>query len=424
MKRSFFFIAALITLVAFFAQAQQSANTISVQAIPSITVVTPSLPDPPPILTAISVDGNYTVVSDHYHVESQISQEDAILLSQELESRFAVYNTLFRFVPNGVKTNLRVTAFGNKESYDAYIQAKLGASYPDGALYIHYSQENLRELLINRGTDSEALLLPNQAFIQYLRAFVSYPPEWFNKGFALYYYTLTFDPVNASSDTKTPGPLVFDENLSLLESVRTLINSTSSLKTLFLDNAPSSSLSWALVSFCLKSGNADYFRTLTESFIILDKDASTEANTEKVLERMLQYTNWDAFERDFKAYINSKKTFNELIEEGLASYNAHDFIRARNAFAAASGQQPAHYLPYYYLGLLSYDEKEFDKAKDYYEKSFDKSEGSDSAIIALALGFNMAAAGRNSEAITWLQKASAKDPNQTVRINNIIRTLQ
>ncbi|MDR2808565.1 MAG: hypothetical protein LBB43_06105 [Spirochaetaceae bacterium] len=436
MKSMNFFAVVLIILVGFSAQAQQTdkettapntEKSVTLTVVPA-TPATPSLAEPViPVLTKAQTESRkiYTVISDHYHVESYISQDDANLLSQELESRFAVYNQLFRFVPNGTKTTLRVTAFDSKEAYDSYISAKLTGSHPDGAVYLHYNQENLRELLINRNTEAEALLLPNQAFIQYLRAFVSYPPTWFNKGFTLYYYTLNYDPVRAASDTSTPGPLVFEENLTLLESVRGMVNSMPSLKTLFLDGSPSAELSWALISFFLKSGNADYLRTLTECFMILNKTASTQENTEKVLERMVQYTDWDAFERDFKVYINSRKTFNELIAEGLVAYGEQDLIRAKNAFAAARDQQPAHYVPYYYLGLLAYDAKEFDTARDYYETSLNKSGGTDTAMIALALGFNMAAAGHNSEAIAWLQKAAAIDPdNYTMRVNDLIRRLQ
>ncbi|MDR2150203.1 MAG: hypothetical protein LBO67_05210 [Spirochaetaceae bacterium] len=430
MKRLYFFTFVLLIFVSSSARAQQLDKESALPTTEASVSApgTPALQEPlSPIITKASLEPRktYMVLSDHYQVESYISQEDATLLSQELESRFVMYNQLFRFVPKGAKTTLRVTAFDSKEAYDTYLTAKLAGSHPDGAVYLHYSQENLRELLINRGTDAEMRLLPNQAFIQYLRAFVPYPPTWFNKGFSLYYYTLSYDPVRAGTDSSTPGPLVFEENLTLLESVRSMVNSMPSLKTLLLDGSPSPELSWALVSFFLKSGNTDYLRTLTECFMILDKSASTQENTEKVLERIAQYTDWDAFERDFKVYINSRKTFNELINEGLRAYGEHDLIRAKNAFVAARDQQPAHYVPYYYLGLLAYDAKEFDAAREHYETSFIKSGGTDTAMIALALGFNMAAAGRNSEAIVWLQKAAAIDPEQyTTRVNDLIRRLQ
>jgi tetratricopeptide (TPR) repeat protein len=71
-------------------------------------------------------------------------------------------------------------------------------------------------------------------------------------------------------------------------------------------------------------------------------------------------------------------------------------------------QRPNHYAPYYYLGLIYYEEKSYDLAEEYYRSSLEY--GADEALVSYALGLNAASAGRNIDAVSWLQKASAADP--------------
>jgi tetratricopeptide (TPR) repeat protein len=438
MKRALFFVVLVGSVLALSWTQESIPGGTGDSTVPAPTAITPadSVPDTlptasEPASTTVPAERRqtYQVISDHYRVESYLSLDDAALLSQELENRFAVYNQLFRFNPYGTKMALHVLAFDNKDEYDRYISAKLTGPHPDGAVYLHYNQVNLRELLVHRGSADEAVLLPNQAFIQYLRSFVSYPPTWLNKGFALYYYTLTFDPLTAGvktgSDNAAPTPLVFEENLALLETVRGMVDTMPSLRALLLDAAPSPELSWALVSFFLWSGNSDYLRTLTESFMLLDRTANMPENAQKVLDRIAQYTAWDQLEHDFRAYIASRKTFNELIEDGLTAYREQNVTLAKSAFTAAHDLQPSHYAPYYYLGLLAYDAKDFDTAQQYYETSLEKSGGTDASMIFLALGFNMAAAGRSNDAIAWLQKAAVADPEHYAsRVDDLIKRLE
>ncbi|GMO49284.1 MAG: hypothetical protein Ta2G_06060 [Termitinemataceae bacterium] len=348
------------------------------------------------------------VRNQYFDVVSDGGSYDAETLCRELELRFEVYNRLFRFNANDLTEPLRVVAFADKTAYDNYVATKLEGVTRPGAVYLHYNQVERRELVVHRGSEDEARMLPHQAFIQYLRAFIPYPPTWMREGFAIYFNTLRFD--------KESRELRYEENLAWLETVKNLGKGHPSLESVFLAELKGQpeyfqATSWALVSFFLNSGgNGEYFRTLTESFMLLSATKSGGENAQSVLERLTSWTDLETMRRDYDSYIDSRKTFAELVDLGQKSYTGKQLGEAEQYFLAALYQKPTHYAPYYYLGLLSYEDKNYDMAERYYRSAL--TYGADSPLVNYALGINAATAGRNSEAITYLQEAANQSPER------------
>jgi hypothetical protein len=343
------------------------------------------------------------VRSEHFVVISDAG--DGAAVSREMESRFAVYNRLFRFDPAGGPLPLMVRVYRNRESYDQYISSRLGGARP-GAVYLHYRQSDRRELVINRGSIDEGRTLPYQAFIQFLRAFVSNPPSWIREGFAIYFSTLTFTG---------EGELTYEENLSWLDTVKTLGEQALSPEAILLADQRGfppdfQSLSWALVSFFLGSGREDYFRTMTESFILLSNSATAAENSAALARRISLWNPPEGLEKDFRAYLASRKTFTELIEEGQKAYARRDPVGAELSFLSALNQKPTHYAPYYYLGLLAYEENSFEMAEQYYLSALQN--GGDTALVSYALGVNAASAGKTGDAVNYLRQAAAAAPER------------
>ncbi|MDR0878109.1 MAG: hypothetical protein LBN21_08660 [Treponema sp.] len=341
------------------------------------------------------------VRSDHYTVLSDAG--DGAQVSRELESRFAVYNRLFRFDTANTAFPLQVRVYRNTETYNNYVSARLGEIRP-GAVYLHYNQEGRRELVINRLSADEGKILPYQAFVQFLRAFIPNPPSWMREGFAIYFSTLTFND---------SGEISYEENLSWLDTVKKLGPNAASAEAILLADKQIfppdfQSLSWALVSFFLNSGSDDYFRTITESFMVLSPSATAAENSEAVFRRVGLWNSYDSLSGDYKSYIASRKTFAELIEEGQRAYTSGDKVVAELAFLSALDQKPVHYAPYYYLGLLAYDENNYDMAEQYYHSSIQY--GADKALVSYALGVNAASAGRKTDAVNYLRTAAAANP--------------
>ncbi|MDR2160108.1 MAG: hypothetical protein LBP23_08605 [Treponema sp.] len=362
----------------------------------------------------------------HYEVIADMG--DGETLSREMENRFAVYDRLFRFDPSRAAFPLRVRSFRSRDAYDSYISARLGGPRP-GAVYLHYNQGERRELVIHRGSADEGRMFPYQAFIQYLRAFVPNAPSWMREGFAIYFSTL------AASET---GELKYEENLNWLETVKGLGGGPDGAgggpdrppgpREIMLadrDGTPENfqSLAWSLVSFFLNSGTKDYFRAVTESFMVLSPAAGAKENAEAVLGRISLFGGMEDLEKDYRNYIASRKTFAELIDEGQKAYAGKDHTAAELAFLQAMDQKPGHYAPCYYLGLLAYEEGNYDRAESYYLAAADN--GADGALVAYALGINAASAGRKKEAAGYLRKAAEVSPERYGdRVQDLLRRLE
>ena len=342
-------------------------------------------------------------------------------LKRELELRFGVYNDLFRFDPSLLTSPLRVRVFADGNAYDRYITERLGYTRP-GAVYFHYSQADRRELVVNRSRDEDASMLSHQAFIQYLRAFIANPPSWMLEGFAIYFSTLRVLP---------PETVDYEENLLWLESAKTMGSDLPSSRAILMADASGGTggipadfqiSSWAFVSFLL-NGSVEYFRTLAESFMILSPQARAAENSLAVMKRFSTWNDIETMDKDFRSYLALRKTYRELMDDGHRYYAQGDIMNAELAFMNALDQRPSDYAPYYYLGLISYEEKDYDTAERYYRLSLER--GADEALIYYALGINSAGAGRSGEARNHLQRASSLDPARfRERADDLLRRME
>jgi len=131
----------------------------------------------------------------------------------------------------------------------------------------------------------------------------------------------------------------------------------------------------------------------------------------------------DTLTRDYNAYFGSKKTFTDLVDEGQRAYGSKNFCGADVLFRLALELKPVHYAPYYYLGLLAYEEKKYPEAESFYKTALDY--GAEKALVQYARGVNAAAAGNKTEAAAYLQEASAADPAKyKARSDDLIKRLQ
>lgn len=345
---------------------------------------------------------NYTVFFDG-------DEADAALLLEEMELRMDFYNRLFHFDPAAVTGPLQVRSVSDPERYENYVQAQLGET-PAGAVYIHYNREDRRELVIHRGSAEETTMVAHQAFIQYLRAFIPAPPSWMRDGFAIIFSALRFNAPAAEP--------VYNENLSWLDTVKKTAGKAAGIEAILLADTEEYSgaaaienfkpVSWSLASFFLNSGSEDYFRTLTEMFMVLSPTATAAENSQAAVKRLTLRTGFETITADYRNYLASRKSFAELIEAGQKAYTAGDRTNAELSFTEALSAQPDQAVPYYYLGLIAYDDKNFARAEEFYTAALER--GADSALIQYALGLNAVSSGRNADGIRWLEQAAAAAP--------------
>jgi tetratricopeptide (TPR) repeat protein len=339
----------------------------------------------------------------NYEIHSAADRPSTALLATELEQRFEAYNGLFHFEPAKLQSALKVMYFTDEGEYKNYIGSKIREENSDveGAVYLHYSAPEKRELVILKGAEGA---LPYQAFIQFFRAFVPNPPSWMREGFAVYFNTLTFN-----ADKRT---LDYEENLAWLDTVKKQPVSPRAVLLADSSGVPDNfhALSWSLVSFFLVNRESSYFRTLTDFFMLLKSDASAEVNGKIVYDRLSLFTSIDAFESDYKTYISSRKTFTELVEEGQKAYEAKDPAAAAELFREAVILKPDNSAPFFYLGLIAYDGKDYDAAERWYVTALNL--GENPGLVQYARGVNAAAAGKKADAEKFLQEAAAASPEK------------
>jgi hypothetical protein len=346
-----------------------------------------------------------------FEIVSGTGAEDSAALRLELELRFDTYNRLFHFSISSLDRPLRVTAFDDEADYDCYVVSRAGARRP-GAVYLHYADSRRNELVVHRGAAEEQTMLAHQSFLQFLQAFVPNPPPWMLEGFAVYFNTLRFDP--------DAGDLLYEENLAWLGTVKALLRTApdeagaSLTEQVMLADSRGAALqvlSWGIVSLFLNSGgDGGYFRSLTDSFMLLAPDKTAEENARAVFGRLTGWTDLARIQADFEAYIAKRQTFAEIVGAGVEAYAAGDYEAAENRFLEAIYQNSGNYAPYYYLGLLSYAEGNHNIAEAYYGAALDS--GGDAAAINYALGVNAAAAGRAGEAEVFLKAAADASPDR------------
>ncbi|MDR2663626.1 MAG: hypothetical protein LBC31_11580 [Treponema sp.] len=343
------------------------------------------------------------------------SSPDAVY-SAEMELRFEAFNKVFCFNPALLSSPLRVRVFADKQEYDRYVTSKLGSTRP-GAVYLHYNNPVNRELVILQGSAEEKTVVPHQAFVQFLRAFIPGAPAWIREGFAVYFTTLAFN--------REKNALEYEENLSWLETVKKSALSPEAVLQADTGGIPANfqAYAWSLVSFFLAETGSPYYRSLTDAFTVLVPGAGPQDNSRAVYGRLTLFTPIAALTRDYNAYIAAKKTFTELIDEGQKAYGAKNYAAAAELFRKAGTLKPGHYAPPYYLGLLAYEDKKYAEAEGFYKTALDY--GAEKALVQYARGVNAAASGKKSEAAAFLEEAAAADSAKyKARAEDLIKRLQ
>ena len=353
------------------------------------------------LIPALAALASAQLRSAHYETIVPAGSADGPVYQSEMEQRFTRYSAVFRFNPALLSAPLRVRVFTSQGEYDAYVTSKLGSPRP-GAVYLHYNNPANRELVIHRGSPDEGRLVPHQAFIQYLRAFVPNPPAWIREGFAVYFTTLVWN--------REQGNQAYEENLSWLETVKRLAANPDAV---FLADRGGASLpnmqalSWSLVSFLMADPGGPYHRSLTDGFMLLKSNAAAEENAQAFYDRFFLFGSQADFIRDYNAYIAGKKTFVELVEEGQRAYGAKNFSEAGALFRRAAEMKSGHHAPPYYLGLLAYEDKNYTVAENFYKTALDL--GAERGLVQYARGVNAATAGKTAEAVAFLEEAAAAD---------------
>ncbi len=347
-----------------------------------------------------------------YVVYSERGRSSAEGLVAELDGLFALYNSVFRFDPSLLGGKLTVREFASRAAFDAYLQ-KIATQTRDDYVYIHYPSAERRELLVfPKDEPDRAASLAHQAFIQFLKAFVQNPPLWLRDGFAVAFETARWD-----ADAKR---VVFPENLAWLEAAKALDAKGNFLpidRLLTLGAEESRSLldvyypeAWAFVSFLANDTSRDYNRFLWDTIAGLRREASLAENQAAVKVRLETWYGTQDAAKALSAYLASRKTYPELVADGVRLYGEKEYVSARKAFEGARELDPSSYVVAYYLGLIAYATGDYVRADFEYQEALRL--GCEPAIAHYALGLNAYVQNRAEDARRYLAVARDAAPER------------
>lgn len=361
--------------------------------------------------------------SEHYRVISAVSADHARDTAAKLEAMLTLYNDYFRFDLDALPARMKVRIFDDKSSFDGYLQRLLGRSRED-FVYLHYSDVAKSEL-VGFAQEDEIfdIALKHQGFIQYFRAFIPHPPLWLREGFAVFFEEATYDENFQAA--------IYKENLAWLERLKEILNGefrsgpipTEQMLTMEVSEAREQielfyPQAWGIVSFLVNSEERDVNRLLWDTLSALDQENSREENLAALDREVFRWVNQDELESKFVEYVESKRSFRGLLEEGMSAYESREYERAEEHFVKASNLRPENHIPPYYLGLIAYTRQNYSLADYYYQQAIDR--GADQALTYYALGVNAYADNRFDQAISYLEQTIDLNPNYRDRAEELL----
>jgi hypothetical protein len=354
--------------------------------------------------------GNLT--AGHYSITYPEGFSGVEPVAAYFNASWNAFNEVFRFEPATNGPSCRVLIIAEKDAFDAYIRARIGETR-NGCIFLKYARPELSELVI-LGPPVPGPALNRQLFLQYLYSFVSEPPVWVRDGFQAWFEQLVPDT--------TSGVLVRESSSAWLETAKNLHSDPSrkldvseilAAETGSVEASRLYPQAWAFAAFLLSTENPEYQRFLYESCILLKGEAAVNTatqkeNTARIAERFTRFYSAEKTDTDFSAWLSGQKTFNELLQEGVTAYNGGKYPPSRAALLKAEQIRSDDPLLVYYLGLVSYAEKKYREADEWYKKAL--AYGGESSTVNWALGLNAAADKRYAEARTYLEAARTANP--------------
>ena len=352
--------------------------------------------------------------TDHYRVLSELGEEHAQATAEKLEALLDLYNEYLHFDVDELPVRLRARFFASKDRYDTYLNRVIDTTRDD-FVYLHYTDLAKSELVgYDMDAESFDVSLKHQGFIQVLRAFVPNPPLWLREGFAVYFEEVEFDDELDRA--------VYRENLAWLETLQSIVDGTagtapiplSQMLRLTVEEARDQievfyPQAWGMVSFLLNSANRDYNRIIWDSISALEPDASLQENSQAVYEEAFRWEEEQLVVDAFVSYVGDRKSFRTLVQDGIEQYSGDDLAAAEESFVTALKLREDNFIPYYYMGLINYDRRNYSLADFYYKEALDR--GASEALTYYALGVNAYADNRFDDAVGYLEQTVSLDPD-------------
>lgn len=395
---------------------------------PAETPVLEAKTEPAAAQTAMPGSRANLFESTHFSVRSEVSAEHAQKLAAQLEAYLEEFNSYFRFDLSAAGLKFKVKIYADKVAFDKYL-TRLISETRDDYVYLHYS-DKARSELVGYQTAEKTIpesSLVHQAFIQYLRAFIPNPPLWIREGFAVYFESLAY---NAETGKATAA-----QNLAWLETYKDIaqgsrtadLMTSEQLLSIGVEDARAKinvfyPQAWALVNYLALGPSKEHNRVLWDAIRLMSPEASLAENSKIVAEKAFKWVDAAQLAQAQGDYFKAKKTFRELVLEGVELYAANKLAEAEASFNKSLELQTGNHIPYYYLGLINYDKANFGKANEFYQSALAK--GADATLTNYALGVNAYADNQFENATVYLKKVLELDASYADKVKEIMDRME
>ncbi len=326
--------------------------------------------------------------STYYRIYTDTDSKTAEDIVSVMDSYLLLFNKYLHFDTADLPGKLKIRLYSNKSDFNSYLKNAVSKT-ADSYVLLQYRDPSKNELVAYVASDLDKMRKDfiHYGFIQFMKAYIYYPPLWLMNGLAVYFEN--------SSYNMEDGTVTFKENLDWVPTLKKAIaeGTTIPIDRLLLADIPDItdklsifySQSWGMIDFLLSSSYIDYNRVLWDSLSALNKTATADENESAVISKAFTWINKETFATDFISYAKSIHTFSDLITMGTEAYSKKEYKKAQQYFMEALEKDSSREIPYYYLGLIHYALSDYTSAEDYYHTSLKYSEDKDRVYYALAV---------------------------------------
>lgn len=354
---------------------------------------------------AVWGDTFYTEESENFKVHSSVSQENALQTLEIQEQLLSLFKSFF--YTKDTEGLMNVYVLKDKEEYNKHLESLFIASRND-FVFLKYNVSENNRIIIYEGKENYERSLGHQSCLQYMDKFFPKAPSWMKKGFAVYFESI---------EIKEEGVSLSNTELWLSTAKKRLNHDTNEYDLLdILETTQEASVkkphfsidSWALISFLINAEDKEYSRLLYDTISLLrwtqeSENFDTEGAITEIFNRKRE-----TLARDIYTYIDSQKIFTEIVNSGIKLFLSENYKEAEAAFQHARDKDDTHYLPYYYLGLISYKLHDYNRADSYYSEATKRD--APRGLLYYAMGLNEYSRQNYSIARIYLNDAKLTDP--------------
>lgn len=350
--------------------------------------------------------------SAHYEVEASVTlpAADVEALVHKLEADYTLFNEMFTSPSQRPESLLHVKIYASKEEFNQALAAQKVYNR-NNYIYFYYGDPAQNVLIIYplKNEAEERAQLARHSFFSY--AFDSTPtlPAWLREGLALYYESLIYEedgtaivPYNHLylDDLKkaaAEGPLNLRELMMLTDESGKFEKGQFEKNLLY---------SWGIVNYFMFSDNESDRMIIGQAVALASKENSQTENSQAVMDFI--FSKKPDLETAFANFLESQMGYIETLNAMRTAYLERNFERAKSYAETALQTKPEAYLPVYYLGLIAFENKNYEEAKAYYQNASEL--GAPKPLIDFAMGYVYYYGEKNySEAAAAFRRAKTED---------------